>query len=147
LPSTALTAGIVQTFDGGKNLGYGFAMHGHTPHRNPLSAAAQEIRAVARETRWRWLEYVAMGIMAASAAVTTAIGALQIRHMLKREVKEEQREQERERRADASSPPPDRPGHNTAATAGMPPHGRDDEEGRWTRRAEHAEAAGHGRRR
>jgi hypothetical protein len=122
-------------------------MHGQPPHHNPLHAAAQEVRAVAREAKSPWFERMALVIMALSAAVTTAIGAIQVRQMLRREMKDEQRDQERERRTDPSSPPPDRPGHGATATAGMPPHGRDDDDRRWTRREEHAEAAAHGRQR
>ena len=123
-------------------------MHGQPPPHNPLHAAAQEVRAVAREANSPWFERMAMVVMAASALVTTAIGALQVRHMLRREMRDEQREQdrERERKPDASSPPPDRPGHGVTATAGMP-HGRDGGEGRWARREEHAEATAQGRQR
>jgi hypothetical protein len=113
-------------------------MHGPAPH-NPLAAAAREVQDVARTTRWRWLEHAAMGILAASAAVSTAIGALQIRHLYRREVKEEQRERERERRAEAVSPPPERPAHSEATTPGM------GDDRRRTRREEHAQAAGHAR--
>ena len=121
-------------------------MQGHPPH-NPLAAAAQEVRAVAREAKSPWFERAALVIMAASAAVTTAIGAMQVRHMLRREMKEEQREQERERRSHAAPPPPERPGEGTITAAGTPGPGRDGGEGRWARREERgAHAANrHGR--
>ena len=56
-------------------------MHGQPPPTNPLHAAARETMAVARETKSPWFECMAMIVMAASALVTTAIGALQVRHM------------------------------------------------------------------
>jgi hypothetical protein len=108
----------------------------HGPH-NPLAAAAREMQDVARTTKWRWLDRVAMGVLAASAAVSTAIGALQIRHLYRREMKEEQRERERERR-DEAAPPPERPGHGAPAAMG-------DGERRWSSREERAPAAGHAR--
>lgn len=120
-------------------------MHGPMPH-HPLAAAAQEVRAVARETRWPWLERAALGLMAASAALTTVISGIQIRQLLRREIREEQREQERERRqAEATAPPPSRPAQGVMASAEIPPHGQGGEERRWTRREEHAEAATHTR--
>ena len=124
-------------------------MHGQPPPTNPLHAAARETMAVARETKSPWFERMAMIVMAASALVTTAIGALQVRHMLRREMRNEQREKdwERDRQREPSSPPPDRPRRGDTATAGMPYHGRDGEERRWTSREEHAEAAAHGRQR
>jgi hypothetical protein len=88
--------------------------------------------AAARETKWPWLDRVAMGVLAASAAVSTAIGALQIRHLYRREMKEEQRERERERHADSASPPPEHPGHGEATTASM------GDDRRWTRREQRA---------
>ena len=118
------------------DLVYSFVMHGPFPPHNPLRHAAQEFRAVARETKSRWFEGAALVIMAISAAVTTAMGALQIRHMLRREMKEEEREKERERdrRSAPASPPPDRPGQGGAASTGMPGHGRDGDDRHWTRR-------------
>jgi hypothetical protein len=119
-------------------------MPGHTPPHNPLAAAAQEIKAVARETKSPWFERAALIIMGLSAAVTTAIGAMQVRHMLRREMREEQREQERAdaRRSDAA-PPPERPIHGATATAGMPEQG-DSERRAWSRKEEHAAAHRHG---
>src|SRR4051794_31377824 len=116
-------------------------MHSPIPPRNPLATAAQEVQAVARQTRWPWMEKAAMGVMAASAALTTAIGVFQIRHLWRREMREEQREIERERRAAEAPPPPERPGYGVAATAGMPEPGREDGEGgRWSRKEAHAQA-------
>jgi hypothetical protein len=119
-------------------------MHGPSPHHNPLAAAAHEVWVVARETTSPWFVRAALVIMAASAAVTTAIGALQVRHMLRRELREEQKEREREQRAHAAAPPPERPGEGSTVTAGMPAYGRDDGEGRWARREELAAQAGRG---
>jgi hypothetical protein len=124
-------------------------MHGQPPLHNPL-AAVRETPAVAREAKSPLFERVAMIAMITSAGVTTAVGALQAWPMFRRDQdRERERERERERghRPDPSLPPPDRPGHGGTATAGMPSHGRDDEQRRWTRREEHAEAAAHGRQR
>jgi hypothetical protein len=88
-----------------------------------------------RTTKWRWLEYAAMGIMAASAAVTTTIGALQIRHLYRREMQVEERERQRA----AAFEPRERWGHGAATD--MPAHG----DGRLVRREEHAQAGGHAR--
>src|SRR3954447_10209917 len=117
-------------------------MHGQPPH-NPLSAAAREVAAMAREAKSPLFERVAIWTMMGSALTTAAIGLVQMWHMIRRDLKDERREKERERerRPDAASPPPPgRPGVGGAATAGMPHDGRDDEQRRWTRRAEQAEA-------
>ena len=89
---------------------------------------------MARETKSRWFEWAALAIMTVSGAVTAAIGALQVRHLLRREMKEEEREdRERDRRTAPASPPPEPPVHGGTATAAN--HGRDDDR-RWTRREE-----------
>jgi hypothetical protein len=111
-----------------------------TPH-NPLHAAARETMQVARETKSPWFEKVAIFTMIASALTTTAIAALQAMHMLRRDL-----DKERERQREPSLPPPERPRHGGTATAGMYP-GDGDEQRRWTRREEHAEAAAPGRQR
>jgi hypothetical protein len=114
-----------------------------TPH-NPLHAAARETMQVARETKSPWFEKVAIITMIASALTTTAIAALQAVHMLRRDL---EKDKERERQRAPSLPPPERPRHGGAATAGMYPDRDGDEQRRWTRREEHAEAAAPGRQR
>jgi len=88
-----------------------------TPH-NPLHAAARETMQVAREAKSPWFEKVAIFTMIASALTTTAIAALQAVHMLRRDQEQRDKERERDRRSAPASPPPDRPGHAIAATAG-----------------------------
>jgi hypothetical protein len=111
-------------------------MHGPSPHHpphNPLHAAARAMQDAAHTTKWRWLEHAAMGFVALSAAVTTVISGLQLRHLIRRELREEERE--RERRVEA---PPERPGHDAPAAM-------DDGERRWSSREERAHAASHAR--
>lgn len=113
-------------------------MHGPSPHpHNPLHAAVRAMQEAAHTTKWRWLEHAAMGFVALSAAVTTVISGFQLRHLVRREMKEEERERERERRV-AAAPPPERPGHDAPAAMG-------DGERRWSSREERAHAAGHAR--
>jgi hypothetical protein len=112
-------------------------MHGPSPHHNPLHAAARAMQDAAHTTKWRWLEHAAMGFVALSAAATTVIGGLQLRHLIRRELREEERERERERRVGAA-PPPERPGQGAPAAMG-------DGERRWSSREERAQAASHAR--
>src|SRR4051794_304203 len=107
-------------------------MHGQPLPHNPLAAAAKETLAVAREAKSPLFERVAMITLMASAAVTTAVGALQAWHMLRRDLDDKHREKDKERgrRSDPSPPPPDRPGYGGTAAAGMPYHDRGDGEGR-----------------
>jgi hypothetical protein len=132
-------------------------MHQPTP-QNPLSAAARETMAAARETKSPLMEKLAIGTMIGSAVVSTGLGVVQVVRMVNHDrekaegkayqrLKRELDAKERERRTDAASPPPERPGHGGTATAGMPDHGRGDDDRRWSRREEHAEAAGHGKHR
>jgi len=114
-----------------------------TPH-NPLHTAARETMQVARETKSPWFEKVAIVTMIASALTTTAIAALQAMHMLRRDL---EKDKERQRQREPSLPPPERPRHGGTATAGMYPDRDGDEQRRWTRREEHAEAAAPGRQR
>jgi hypothetical protein len=69
-------------------------MHGPTPH-HPLTAAARETMAVARETKSPLFERVAIITMIGSALTTTALAALQAIHMLRRDLKEDRREEAR----------------------------------------------------
>lgn len=118
-------------------------MPGQPPPHNPLHAAARETMQVARETKSPWFEKVAIFTMIASALTTTAIAALQAVHMLRRDL---EKDKERERQREPSLPPPERPRHGGAATAGMYP-GDGDEPRRWTRREDEPKAAVPGRQR
>src|SRR5438046_1626163 len=93
-------------------------MHGPTLPTNPLHAAARETMAVAREAKSPLFERGAVVTMLAAAAVTTAVGALQAWHMLKRDLDDKHRDKDKER---------DRPRE------------RDDDR-RWTRREEEPQA-------
>jgi hypothetical protein len=117
---------------------------------NPLDDAARKVDDVARRTKSPQFERIAIFTMVASAITTVLLAGFQAYHMFRREIRDELRDKEKERgrRPDPASPPPDRAGYGGTATAGMPPHGRDDgEPRRWTRREEHAEAAAPGRQR
>jgi hypothetical protein len=119
-------------------------MHGQpTPH-NPLNNAAREALAAAREAKSPFMERIGLFAVFVSTGITALIGGFQLFHMIKRDLKDK----ERDRPATPASPPPEPPRHRNPATAAMPPHGRDDEQGRWTRREEHAaHEHGHARQR
>jgi hypothetical protein len=112
-------------------------MHGPTPHHNPLQAAARQMQDAAREAKSPLLERAAIWAMIGSAVATAATAILHTVHMIRRDWKEDRREREKERRAEAASPPSERPAHD-AATADLPPQG---DGGRWTRREERAATA------
>jgi hypothetical protein len=112
-------------------------MHGPTPPHNPLQAAARQMQDAAREAKSPTLEKAAIWAMIGSAAATALTAVLHTVHMMRRDWKEDRREREKERRAEAATPPSQRPGPD-AATAAMPEHG---DGGRWTRREERAEPA------
>lgn len=78
-------------------------MHGPTPH-NPLRDAARETLHAAREVKSPLLERVAIFTMIGSALSTMAFGAVQMWHMVRRDL-ERDREKERDRRAAPASPP------------------------------------------
>ena len=109
-----------------------------------LGMSARETMQVARETKSPWFEKVAIVTMIASALTTTAIAALQAVHMLRRDL---EKDKERERQREPSLPPPERPRHGGAATAGMYPDRDGDEQRRWTRREDEPKAAAPGRQR
>lgn len=115
-------------------------MHGPNPSHNPLHSAARQMQDAAREAKSPLLEKAAIWAMIGSAVATAATALLHTVHMIRRDWKEDRRERERERRAEAATPT-ERPRYD-AATATMPEPG---DGGRWTRREEQAQAAGHAR--
>jgi hypothetical protein len=115
-------------------------MHGPNPPHHPLRDAARQMQDAAREARSPLLEKVAIWAMVGSAVATAATAILHTLHMLRRDWKEDRREREKERRAEAATPPERQ--RYVAATATMSEQG---DGGRWTRREEQAQAAGHAR--
>jgi hypothetical protein len=123
---------------------YFFAMHGQpTPH-NPLNTAAREALAAAREAKSPFMERAILIGMVITTGLTALVGGFHFLKMLMRELKPK----EPGGHAAPASPPPVPPHHGASATAAMPPHGRDDDQGHWSKREEQAaHRHGHARQR
>jgi hypothetical protein len=94
---------------------------------NPLANAAQDIKAVAKETNSPLVARFSVFALIASAAASTALAAVQAWHMLRRDFTGPPRQKEPQ--PHSPPPPPEPPAH--LVTAGG-------EEHRWRRREEHA---------
>jgi hypothetical protein len=120
-----------RVLDADADMHYAFSMHGQPTQHNPLTNAARDALAVAREAKSPTLERIALIGMMISTGLTAVIGGFQLFHMLKRDLKEK----EHGGHAVPASPPPEPPRHSDPATAAMPP---DDRQGRWSQREQHA---------